>query len=398
MNNQRADSVLTGKSYSFRWMMNVMMTVLIVCSPLCAPQAETLWTPSLSLIGVNDDNIQFTRTEPEDDFFYTIEPALQLQYDQELTRLDSEASVYIRRYQDNDYLDDEVYNLSLNGDTRFTERFYIRGSYDFTKDTTLDSELDEIGRIFLREDRISHNASLAPNFNLNERMSIGLSGRYRTVSYDSDTKVDYSVWDINLPLRWKLSTQIDSIYISPGYTYRDSDDNRSDSYNLRVGWDHDSTERLVLSFSFGLRFTEIEDQDTGETDQTWNGLGALRLKYDFETGNLTVDLHHDLRNTADGGQVNVTRVSSQLQWNFTERMGLELNGKYFYTQDEGENSDDTSQFFKVGTKLYYSLTENHRVFIAYDFSQDRQEENNLDEPDAERNRFWAGISFNFPMM
>jgi hypothetical protein len=385
-------------------MMNVMVAVLIVCSPLYALQAETLWTPSLSLIGISDDNIDFTRTEPEDDFFYTIEPTLQIQYDQELTRLDSEASVYIRRYQDNDELDDEVYNFSLNGDTSLTERFRIRGGYDFTKDTTLDSELDEIGRIFLREDRISQNARLAPKFNLTERMSIGLSGRYRTVSYDSDSKVDYSVWNINVPLRWNLPTQIDAIYISPGYTNRDSNDNRSDTYNFKIGWDHESTQRLALNFSLGYRYTEIEYHDTGQIDRTENGLGALRLKYDFETGNLMVDFQHDLQNTADGGQVNVTKAGARLQWNFTERMGLELNGKYYYTQDEGdnqdeaENSDDTSQFFKVGTQLYYFLTENHRVFIAYDFAQDRQEENNINEPDAERNRFWAGISLNFPMI
>ena len=291
----------------------------------------------------------------------------------------------------------------MDGRTKITERFNLRGRYKFIKDTTLDSELEETGRIFVREERLSHDALLAPSFNLTERTNIGVTGRYRNVGYDSDAQVDYSVWSFGLPVRWRLATQIDTIYINPGYTYRDSDTSNSDSYTVRLGWAHETTERLNLDLSVGTRYTEHERIETDGAnnrtvleEETWNVLGELKLRYTFETGDLFLDFKHDLGNTANGEQVNVTRIITRLRWDFSERMGLELGGRYYYTQTEGDINDDTTDFIQIKPELYYNLTEEHLLFIAYEYSQEDQ--NDIEnEPRAERNRIWAGIRLNFPM-
>ena len=267
----------SGKSRPVRWLLALMM-VQIVCLLSGPVQADTLWIPSLGLNGMYDDNILFSHTAPVDDYVYTVEPALQLDYRQELTKLHTKASAYVRRYQDNDDLNDENYNFDLNGEIKSTERLGVRGSYELIKDTTLDSELLETGRVFTRNDRLSQEGRLAPYFYLNERMRIDLAGRYRVVDYDSDTEVDYSVWDVYLPLRWRLVTQIDSIYISPGYSYRDSDASTSKSYKLRLGWDHESTERFSFNFAAGVRYTEHEQAGSTETEDKWNGIADLKLE------------------------------------------------------------------------------------------------------------------------
>ena len=271
------------------------------------------------------------------------------------------------------------------------------GSYDFIKDTTLDSELEETGRIFIREDRFSHNASLGTSFNLTERTSIGLSGRYRNVTYDSDNNTDYSKWSVGLPVRWLLATQIDTVYISPGYAYSDSDANQAKSYNFRIGWDHLTTERLTLRLSAGVRYTEIKDLETGETDENWGGLGNLKLNYDFQTGSVLLDFERNLENTADGNQVDVSKVGLGLRWNFSQRTGMELKGRYYYTTTEGKTSDDTTEYFEAGPNLFYKLTENHKIFIAYDYSHEKYKDA-PNSPNVDRQRVWAGISLNFPML
>jgi hypothetical protein len=296
-------------------------------------------------------------------------------------------------------LDDEIYRLKLRGASEFTERFKLNGRYEFIGDTTLDSELEETGRIFTREDRTSHNAGLSPSFSLNERTSIGLSGGYRNVAYDSVAKVDYSTWNVSLPVRWRLATQVDTVYINPGYTNRDSDTNESNTYNFRIGWDHRTTERLTFNLSVGARYTELEQvlaDDTIEKTESWNGLGNLKLDYKFEIARLNIEFEHDLKNTADGDQVNVSIVVARLRWHLTERMGLELNGRYYYTQNEDEDNDDTSEFVQAGSEIFYNLTKDHEIFIAYRYSQDDQKEIE-DTPRAERNQIWAGIKLNFPM-
>lgn len=375
------------------------MTAIIALAGFCPSgmlQAETHWTPSINLYAIQDDNVLFERGDTVDDYVYSIQPGVGLDYDQELTKLSADGRVIIRRYQDNDKLDDEIYRFDLNGNTHVTERFNLGGRYSFRKDTTLDSELEETGRIFFREDRLSHDGMLAPRFNLTERTSIGMTGHYRNVDYDSDNKIDYSRWDVSLPVRWRLATQIDSIYISPGYAYRDSDDNSSESYNFRVGWDHESTERLMVKLSLGARYTELEKVGTDKTVDDWGALGNLKFIYDFETARFSIDFQQDLTNAADGDQVDVSRVILSLRWNFTERMGLELNGRYYYSKSEGEDDDDNREYVQAGSELFYHLTKNHLVFVAYEYSQE-DEENIAVEPRAERNRVWAGIKLNFPL-
>lgn len=396
MRNFTVGSVSIGRRKLLGQILMLAILTAAVCFPLDMLQAETRWTPSVNFSATQDDNIFFEPTDIVDDNIYQLDPGIRYNYDQELTKLSADARVRIRKYQDNDELDDETYRINLNGQSNITERLGLNGRYEFIKDTTLDSELEEVGRIFTREERRSHYASLNPNFKISETTSIGISGGYRDVAYDSDDDVDYSRWDVGVPVRWRLATEIDSVYIKPGYTYTDSDTNRTTSYNFRIGWSHESTERLNLNLAVGARYTEFEDKNTDEEEETWNGLGSLKMKYDFETGYFSVDLLHDLRNTADGNQVNVSRVIMQLKWYFTERMGWELDGRYYYTVTEGNINDDSTEFIRVGPELFYQLTENHLVFIAYEYSQEDQKDVDID-PRSERNRIWAGVRLNFPL-
>ena len=374
----------------------LFLGVLIVCLLFGMALAETRWTPSLGLTGMHDDNIQFTRNKTVDDYIYYAEPGIKYDYDQELTRISADGRVVVRRYQDNDDLDDELYHMSLKGNSNVTERLELSGKYDFIKDTTLESELDETGRIFTRDDRTSHNVMIGPSIKLTERTTIGVNARYRDVTYDSDAFVDYKVWEADLPIRWHLETQIDTIFISPGYVDRDSDISHSASYNLSLGWDHESTERLTLHFFAGARYTDLERKDTSETKESWNAIGGLELNYDFETSKISLDFQRNLRTTADGNQANVTRMLARLRWHLTERFGTEISGGYYITKTEGVDTDNTTEHMKAGAELFYKLTENHDVFAAYDYSQYYQKDIPVD-PRAERNRILAGIRLHFPL-
>jgi opacity protein-like surface antigen len=396
MNQKNSSSVSCVKDCTIKKIIIAAVTALAVCSVASMAVAEPVWTPSLGLLAEHDDNINFSRTEATDDYIYIIRPGLKLDYDQELTKIAVDGRASIRRYQDNDEYDNETYRFDLDSKSSLSERFKLRAKYNFIKDTTLDSELEETGRIFTREDRFSHDARLNPSFNVTERLSIGLSGRYRAVTYDSDTDVDYTVWDLRLPVRWNMTTEVDTIFFSPGYTYRDSDASNSKSYNFRVGWDHETTERLNLLSSVGARYTELERAGASNTENSWNAIAQIGMNYDYETGAITLDIQRDLRNTANGNQANVTRVIARLRLNFTERIALELNGRYYYTENEGDSTSTTTQYYTAGSELFYNLTEDHRLVIGYEYSQDDRDDVQ-NEPRAERNKIWAGVSFNFPM-
>jgi opacity protein-like surface antigen len=394
------------KTNSVRGIIVVAVTVSAVCFFFGTVLADTTWTPYMGLSAAYDDNIEFVSTNEMDDYLYLVRPGLKLEHIQEIARIDAEGDVLVRRYQDNDQFDDEIYNLRLNAKSDLSERLSLSGSYRFIKDTTLDSELKEVGRIFVREDRNSHLVGLAPKFDLTERLNIGLEGRYRDVAYDSDTFVDYSVKNINLPVSWLLTTEVDTIYVNPGFTDRDSDTTRSKTYNLRLGWKHKPTERLNLDLSLGARYTELEeyikfeedDSVTTKKSESWSGVGSLQLGYRFQTGQITIDLKRDLAITAVGEQADVTRVRAHLEQAFSERFGMQINGSYYRTINEGENQSRRTELMEAGSELFYKFTESHDVYIGYRYSQEEDESSGtLRDSSAKRNVINAGVRLRFPI-
>jgi hypothetical protein len=397
MSKDDTSSIAVRKHDALGWIMTTVLTLQFIFLLPGTTLASTRWTPTLNLAAMYDDNVLYDGTDTKDDYVYAIYPALKFEYNQEVTHIASEGSVIFRRYQDNNDLNDEIYNFNLDANTNLSERFLAGVFYRFVKDTTLDSELKETGRIFSRDDRMSHTVGLTPSFNLTERTSIGLEGSYRDVTYDSETFVDYTAWDVSLPVRWKLRTQLDTIYLSPGYSDDDSDTTHSKSYIFRLGWNHEVSERLNLDISIGPRYTELEQLNTGDTDKSWSGIGNLIMGYNFETALLTIDLQRDLESTANGDQADVSRAIVSLRWDLAERYGTELNGSYYYTKTEGKNIDENTQYVQGGVKLFYKLTEDHNLFIAYDYSQEEVDNASEQTTRAERNQIWAGIRLSFPV-
>jgi hypothetical protein len=397
MNENNTSSIAVLIRSAIRWIMAVGLMLQILFLLPGGSLATTRWTPSVNLAAMYDDNVLFDQTDMKDDYVYTIQPQIKVEHAQELTRIASEGSVIFRRFQDNDDLNDEIYSFNLDAGTNLSERFRTEGYYRLIKDTTLESELKETGRLFQRDDRMSHTVGLYPSLNLTERTNIGIDGSYRDVAYDSDTFVDYTAWDISLPVRRTLTSQLDIIYIRPGYSDNDSDTTHSKSYYLKLGWIRQATERLNLDVSVGPRYTELEELDTGETDKSWNGVAKLKLGYKFETGHLNIDFQRNLESTASGQQADVSRLIALLNWNFSERIGMELNGSYYYTKTEGKNTDETTEYLQGGVLFLYELTENHHFFIAYDYSHDRLKDSNEPTSSSERNQVWTGVRLNFPI-
>ena len=100
-----------------------IIAALIFCFLCTATYAETLWKPYVGLTAIQDDNIRFSGEDDDsgldnDDYIYVVQPGMALDYSQELTEIVAEGNVLIRRYQENDQFDDEIYNLDLDSRTR----------------------------------------------------------------------------------------------------------------------------------------------------------------------------------------------------------------------------------------------------------------------------------------
>ncbi len=382
-------------NFDSRWLAFFLIFTLAVVAARTVEAADSLVTPSLKGFVQHNDNIEFSRVDPLDDTIYTIVPGLKLDYDSITTRFLADMKMEIDRYQNEDAFDSEFYNVVVEADHNLTQRLGLNGEFEFTKDTTLESELAETGRIQFREDRYRYDAGAGVDYRLTELINITLNYKYNNIDYKSDTKVDYNRHQAWFSVGKLLKTQIDRIYITPRYSLRDSDESRVNSYNLNFGWQHGLSETFKLRLEVGGRYTENEDKATNETEYTWGGVVNFRFLKRTERSELDLSYTRNLATTAEGQEVDVDRVRLYFDWALTERFRAGVEGRFYYTKDEKEDDNVYTRYFEVQPSLRYMMTENSSLLLNYTYSLEYDEEEAPNER-AERNRVWVGVAFNFP--
>jgi len=357
--------------------------------------ADYILVPSIKAFAQHNDNIEFSRVNTKDDNIFTVIPGLKLDYDSVTTKILADLKMEIDRYQEEDDFDNEFYNANVNLAHKLTQRFSTNAAFGFTKDTTLESELVETGRIQYREDRYRYDAGAGIRYSLTELVSLSLNYAYNNIDYKSDTKVDYDRHRVWFSVGKLLKSQVDRIYVTPGYSLRDSDENRVSSYNLNFGWRHGLSETFSLLVEVGGRYTENENKDTDEKDYTWGGVVNFRFIKRTERSETDLGYARNLATTADGREVDVDKVKLSFLWAFTERFKAGIEGRFYYTRDEKEDEDVYTRYFELRPSMRYMMTENSSLLVNYTYSLEYDEDKAPNER-AERNRVWLGVAFNFP--
>ncbi len=385
----------TGLQIGKWWLLGLAFSITWLASIPGARAADYILVPSIHAFAQHNDNIEFSRQDTLDDNIYTVVPGLKLNYDDMTTKLEADLKAQIDRYQQEDDFDNEFYNAKLDLKHNLTRRFRLNGKFEFTKDTTLESELSETGRIQFREDRYRYDAGAGVRYSLTELVDLSLNYRYNNVDYKSDTKVDYNRHQAWFSIGKLLKTQVDRIYVAPRYSLRDSDENRVDSYNLSFGWLHGLSETFKLRIEAGARYTENEDKDSNDTDYTWGGVVNFRFFKRTERSEVDLTYTRDLATTAEGTEVDVDKIRLYFSWLLTERFKADLDGKFYYTKDEKEDDNIYTRYFEIQPSLFYKMTEDSALVLEYTYSLEYDEEEAPNER-AERNRIWLGVAFNFP--
>ena len=167
--------------------------LLLLSQP--AQAAEWLIEPTTSLRSGYNDNIRLD-TLPENSVWETaITPAVRFGVAKEDRGLFGKASASVRRFSggsgrnSSSELDREDYHFDTNAYYE-TELNRFSGLVNYTRDSTLDSELDQTGQAI--SSRATRNRfTLGPQWTgtLNEKTLLDLSYNYTTVSYSDDPGV-----------------------------------------------------------------------------------------------------------------------------------------------------------------------------------------------------------------
>jgi len=384
----------------YRILLLHIMILIVYGTVQCAWAADTTVTPSIGLTGQYDDNVSFQRGNKKDeDYLYQIRPTITFDYKTEINRIVAEAILNYQNYIDNDNLNSLNQQYKLEGDSNFTELLTLFADLNYTKDNTLESQLEEEGRVQDRQERGRYDLKGGLFFNLTELIRVGGDYRYRQTNYTEDYPEDYNDDVVSFIYNQRLKNQLDSLRFRTSYAYREVRTHQTNTYRMVFGWSRIFNEAFNIGVLLGGRFTEEYAYNANTEREKDESTGLIAdLNFTKHSDVIRTDLRYrrDQVYTAEAGAREVDTFKVGLDRNITERFKFGIDLSFYLTRNLKNDIKDASQFYEVKPKIIYNLTEYHRLGLFYSYQHDYDDAKEENLKDAARNRAWLTIIFNFP--
>jgi hypothetical protein len=352
--------------------------------------------PSLVSRVIYDDNVDFEAKDEQDDFAANLIPRLTLNHTTELLDLSLIGEVDILQYFNQTDFDRTNQLYGVDGRYLLFPRFAFAGNFQYRKDETIDSQLQETGQFTERDRVTTYDGGGGLFFKLTELSDIGFNIDYRKRSYSSDDNTDFDRYTFSLPYTKQFANQRDEIRLVPAYSIFDSDQEDAKDYRLTFGWERQISETLESDIRLGVRYTDIEQQEDNNDDSNLGYLGRASLKKIGETYTGEIAISRDIRANADGQLIEVNRLKLRADKQLRERFGFRFDGAgYFSKTDSSDAKNEKTTYFELQPAFYYRLTENHSLVLAYAY-QRKIEHDKSGDPTTQRNRAWIGLELKFP--
>jgi uncharacterized protein (PEP-CTERM system associated) len=135
--------------------------------------AEITVTPTLGLKVEYDDNIDYNDKDETDDFSGSAIPGLRFNYLTDLLEFNAYGELDFKHYYDETDFDRTNQLYGVDGNYQMLERLYFLGGFEYRKDETTDSQLEETGRVFRKDRREQYNADGGLRYQISELSEIG---------------------------------------------------------------------------------------------------------------------------------------------------------------------------------------------------------------------------------
>jgi hypothetical protein len=376
------------------WIRGILLLALILF-PISSIAGIVELVPGISIAAEYDDNIDFNRNSSnvDDDFSGSARPSVRLKYNTERLDLIGRGALDFKKYLNQTNYDRTNQLYEILTEYQAHHRWRLLGNYSFRKDETVDSQFEETGRAFRRKRLQRHDAGGGVWFALTELSDMGSLVSYRRANYSGSDNTDHDFYRIELPYAKRFQNEIDTIMLIPAYSRYNSDDNEEgDGYRLTLSWKRLMSEIITFDIAFGGRYTHVQEAN-GNSNSNFGAIGNIGLTQKGETFRGEIRYSRDLASTTAGEIINVDRLFINADKLFTERFGFKFTGNAYHSNRENNDApNDKIVSFELIPALYYRLTENHFVQLAYTYRNQR-ELNEPGNPTAQRN--FLALSFNF---
>jgi len=406
--------------------------LIIALAMSCSVEAAE-WSaePRVSLRTGYNDNIRLTTAAHDSVWETDLSPSVKFGVARENQGVFGVAGFAIRRFsggsgrESSSVLDREDYHLNTNAYHR-TERNTFSGNIIYTRDSTLDSQLDETGNV------VSNRATrdrftLGPSWEriLSEKMRLNLNYQFTTVSYSDDpgisNLVKYDSQVLSSSLVRQFTPRIQGT-ISASYSrYEPETGFDSSTINLQAGISRNFSETLVASFLAGQRKTTSDSlyatggclgADPGasfpsctggiaiptgtrndETD-TSGSVFSANITKTLETGVLRASLSRSTNPGSNGELLDATRLSLFGEHRFTEKLRTTLS--IGITQNETivnrvgrETNQDKETYINIIPRVSYRWSREWELAGDYQYAKNKTANSNT----ATRNAVYLTLSY-----
>ena len=142
-------------------------------------------TPKLSVGAAYDDNVFFSTDNKLDSSIFTISPSLDIDYETLLSTFSLKADWDILNYSEESDLNrtNQYYRLKRRPNLQGKMGHFML-KFNYYNDTTLNTYLQETGRVIDRIQRDYFDAGGSVAYNLTQISGISAGYRYQTAKYD----------------------------------------------------------------------------------------------------------------------------------------------------------------------------------------------------------------------
>ncbi|MEW6265602.1 MAG: outer membrane beta-barrel protein [Thermodesulfobacteriota bacterium] len=366
-------------------------------------------TPSVQVKEEYNDNINFSENNRKDDFITTLSPAVAFDYSTELFRLELSAGYNVTRYASESTKDKDLERYSFQSQYQMTERFRFNLGGAYSKDTTLEAELERAGIVYETRERKLYRATGGFNYVTSERSNLDVSYTRGRTEYESPGRADVDTEQATGSFNFMLLNQRDTISLQPFYSSSRSESLRTQIYGLSAGWSHYFNENWSMSASAGLRRWERQTSsrargvrvppyywimvaDEDERKSEWGGVVNLALTRLGEKHRATLRYSRDYDYGAYGEMILTDKCLFDVNWDVWERLSAGFAGGVTLTSTESRNNQVDRTYYSLGPSLSYSLTENITVRLNYYYGKYHE---TVAGSDHERYRHLVSAMFNF---
>jgi len=384
--------------------------VFMLSVPLPASAAKWTLRPDVQLITGYNDNIRLTSLDHSSVWTASLRPSTKFGVSTPVQGLTGDAAVVIRRFtggsgrESSSVLNREDYFLNtLAYHNTLLDKF--RATLNYTRDSTLDTQLDETG--IVNDSRATRQSlSLGPSWQriLTQRASLALDYRYNSVSYSSEpgftSLVDYEYHTGQAVLAYQFTPRYQASVAATYSSYKPDSGFNTDTVSLQAGLTTSFSNTLTMSFLAGQRLSGTDrlvssgfcvgaapgasfPDCTGGTAyavgqqkitvDTTSAVFSFGLTKTLETGSINANLTRSSSPGSNGQLLDATRLSLKVASDYTQTLSSSV--KLEYTRNQGVVRDAGAQnlvnrdFARLTPTLSWRMRRNWILAGEYSYSR-----------------------------